>query len=117
MKSIDEAPFLDIFAPEFMADPAPTMNALRRESCLARTGIGVLVIRHAEVLALLGDPRLHSSLLDFMRIQGLADGPIFDAIAKSLLALDGDDHARLRKLVSRAFTPRSVERLRPAMRA
>jgi cytochrome P450 len=117
MRSIDDAPFLDIFAPDFLTAPGPIMDALRRESCLARTAIGVLVIRHANVAELLADPRLHSSLLQFLRIQGLADGPIFDAVAKSLLALDGDDHTRIRKLVSRAFTPRSVERLRPAMRA
>ena len=116
MRSIDDAPFLNIFDPGFAADPAPTMQALRRETCLARTAIGVLVIEHAKVLDLLGDPRLHSSLLDFMRLQGLVDGPIFEAVAKSLLAIDGEDHTRLRKLVSRAFTPRSVERLRPSMR-
>ena len=30
-----------------------------------------------------------------------------------MLNKDGDDHRRLRRLVSRAFTPRMVERLRP----
>src|SRR5262249_4189765 len=61
------------------------------------------------------DPRLRSSLLDFVKVQGLVEGPIYDAVATSILAVDGPDHTRLRKLVSRAFTPRSVERLRPAM--
>jgi cytochrome P450 len=117
MKSLDEAPFLNFLDPEFIADPAPTIERLRRETCLARTPIGVLVIEHAKVLALLGDPRLRSSLLDFIRVQGLVDGPIFEAVSNSLLAVDGVDHTRLRKLVSRAFTPRSVERLRPSMRA
>ena len=117
MKSLDEAPYLDFLDPAFIADPAPAIERLRGEACLARTPIGVLVIEHAKVQALLADPRLRSSLLDFVRVQGLNDGPIFEAISKSLLAVDGDDHTRLRKLVSRAFTPRSVERLRPAMRA
>lgn len=116
MKSIDDAPFLDIFSPDFMNDPGPVMDELRARSCLARTAIGVLVIRHASVFALLADPRLHSSLLDFVRIQGITEGPIYDAVATSILAVDGEDHTRLRKLVSRAFTPRAVERLRPSMR-
>jgi cytochrome P450 len=116
MKPLDDAPFLDFFTPEFIADPAPVISALRRQSCLARTPIGVLVIEHAKVVELLGDPRLHSSLLDFVRLQGLVEGPIFEAVSKSLLAVDGEDHTRVRKLVSRAFTPRSVERLRPSMR-
>ena len=117
MRSLDDAPFLDIFDPVFMENPGPPIDEVRRQSCLARTAIGVLVVEHATVLALLGDPRLHSSLLDFLRIQGLDQGPIYDSVATSLLAIDGPDHTRLRKLVSRAFTPRSVERLRPAMRA
>src|SRR5258706_9928700 len=117
MRSLDAAPSLDFFDPAFVAAPAPAIEAIRRQSCLARTPIGVLVVQHAKVLELLGDPRLHSSLLDFVRIQGLVDGPIYDALATSLLAVDGADHTRLRKLVSRAFTPRSVERLRPSMRA
>src|SRR5262249_39187422 len=66
--------------------------------------------------ALLVDPRLRSSLLDFVRLQGVSEGPMYESLARTLLAVDGPDHTRLRKLVSRAFTPRSVEQLRPAMR-
>jgi hypothetical protein len=117
MKSLDEAPYLDFFTPEFVANPAPVIDGIRRRSCLARTPIGVLVVEHAKVLELLGDPRLHSSLRDFVRLQGLVEGPVYDGVSNSLLAVDGEDHTRLRKLVSRAFTPRSVERLRPSMRA
>jgi cytochrome P450 len=117
MKSLDEAPYLDVFDPEFVANPVPRIDALRRQSCLARTPIGALVVQHAKVQELIADPRLGSSLLDFLRLQGLVDGAIYEAVSLSLLALDGPAHTRLRKLVSRAFTPRSVERLRPAMRA
>ena len=116
MKSLDEAPVLDLFSPEVLADPGPMIADLRRRTCLVRTAIGVLVIEHAKVFDLLGDPRLRSSLLDFVRLQGLTDGPIYESVARSLLAVDGEDHTRIRRLVSRAFTPRSVERLRPAMR-
>lgn len=117
MKSLDEAPFLDFLSPEFQADPRPVIAALRAQSCLARTAIGALVIERAKVEALLADPRLDSSLLPIVRLQGLSDGPVYDLLARALLSVDGEDHTRLRKLVSRAFTPRSVERLRPSMRA
>ena len=53
MKAIDDAPFLDLFAPDFLADPAPVITALRRQTCLARTAIGVLVLEHAKVVELL----------------------------------------------------------------
>src|SRR5262249_13584605 len=76
-----------------------------------------VVVERKGVEALLGDPRLNSSRMAFVRMQGVVDGPVYDGVAHSLLALDGADHTRLRKLVSRAFTPRSIEVLRPSMRA
>ncbi len=36
-----------------------------------------------------------------------------DRASENLLAKDGDDHRRLRRLVTKAFTPRMVEQLRP----
>ncbi len=36
-----------------------------------------------------------------------------DRASENLLAKDGDDHRRLRRLVTKAFTPRIVEQLRP----
>ncbi len=115
-KSIEDAPFLDFFTPEFEADPVAAISALRAQSWLARTPIGLLVIARDKVEALLADPRLRSSLLDFVRLQGLSEGPVYESLARTLLAVDGPDHTRLRKLVSRAFTPRAVEQLRPTMR-
>ena len=44
------------------------------------------------------------------------DDPEFAAmIERNLLTMDGADHARLRGLVSKAFTPRRVESLRPRL--
>ncbi len=117
MRPLDDAPYIDFLSPEFQADPAPVMNRVRAESCLARTPIGAVVVQHAYVQALLADTRLDSSLLAIVRMQGLSEGPIFEMLSRSLLAVDGEDHTRLRRLVSRAFTPRSVEVLRPSMRA
>lgn len=116
MRSLDDAPYLDFFTPEFEANPVAAMDAIRAQSCLARTPIGAVVVAHAHVQALLADPRLDSSLLPIVRMQGLIDGPIYEQLSRALLAVDGEDHTRLRKLVSRAFTPRSVEQLRPSMR-
>ncbi|WIM88191.1 cytochrome P450 [Candidatus Mycobacterium wuenschmannii] len=43
--------------------------------------------------------------------QGITSGPLFDKLANSLLGLNGPPHVRLRKLVSKAFTPRATSRL------
>ncbi|UXA18415.1 cytochrome P450 [Mycobacterium sp. SMC-4] len=42
---------------------------------------------------------------------GISSGPLFDKVMASLLCLHGAEHQRLRKLVSRAFTPRATARL------
>jgi cytochrome P450 len=49
-------------------------------------------------------------------IFGIDDGPLFEEIRRNILHLNGPDHRRLRGLVNPAFTPRAVERWRPAMR-
>jgi cytochrome P450 len=46
-----------------------------------------------------------------LETQGITSGPLWHRASTSLLAMNGDDHTRLRRLVSKAFTPRSVNRL------
>ncbi len=117
MRALDEAPFLDPFTEEFQADPLPIIDRLRAQSWLARTPISALVLGREQVHKLLSDPRLQSALLQLTRLQGVDEGRLYDLVSSALLSLDGADHARIRALVSRAFTPRAVEPYRPAMRA
>jgi cytochrome P450 len=116
LRALAEAPFLDLFSPEFQADPARTVAALREQCPLIRTAIGVLIAGRATVLELLRDRSLHSSLLHLVRLQGVTEGPVFDMAASSLIALEGEDHTRIRRLVSRSFTPRAADGHRPFMR-
>ena len=116
MKTLDDAPFLDIFDESFQADVTTVMDRLRAESWLVRTPIGGLVIGREQVQNLMADRRLRSSVVDFLQIQGVTDGILHDRMQVSLLATEGNDHTRLRKLVSRAFTPRAVDPHRPLMR-
>jgi len=46
-----------------------------------------------------------------LEAQGITSGPLWDRVTASLLSVNGNDHARLRRLVSKAFTPRAVARL------
>lgn len=82
---------------------------------------GVLITRHDDVRAVLTDPRLRAdastvdgaqnALSDLLGKLGIP--PELDWMKRSLLSLDGAEHTRLRKLVSRAFTVRRVNALRP----
>jgi cytochrome P450 len=114
---LGEAPYLDIFDPELDADPEPVYAALREETAVARTPLGAVVLRRDEIHGLLGDKRLVSSIPHLVRMQGAGDGPVGQLLDSSVIAVDGADHTRLRRLVSRSFTPSAANRHRPLMRS
>ena len=116
MRSLDEAPFLDLFDPAFQADPATAVARLRQQCPLIRTPIGVLIADRAYVHDLLRERTLHNSLLNLVRLQGFTEGLVYEMAASSLLAQEGEDHTRIRRLVSRSFTPRAADSHRPFMR-
>jgi cytochrome P450 len=115
-RSLEEAPFLNLFDPAFLADPTAAVSALRRQSPVIRTPIGALIVDRARVHELLRDRSLHSSLLHLVRLQGVDAGPVYEMAASSLLAQEGEDHTRIRRLVARSFTPRAADGHREFMR-
>jgi cytochrome P450 len=46
--------------------------------------------------------------------QGITSGPVWDKVCQTILSVDAAQHHRLRRLVSRSFTPRAAERMRAA---
>ncbi len=71
-----------------------------------------VVLRYEDIDRLIRDHRLAGVGLTFFDILGIDDGPLRDWYGGLMFTNEGDVHNRLRMLVSRAFTPRSVERLR-----
>jgi cytochrome P450 len=102
--------------PEFLADPFGSLERARSTGWLADFGITLGVVRYDEVRTLLTDSRLHANFTDFLRSFGITSGPFYEWMAISPLNKDGAEHLRWRALMSRAFTPRSVERIRPFLR-
>lgn len=72
-----------------------------------------VVLRQRDVEALARDERLNGIGLALFDLMGISDGPLRGWYSRLLVTTEGDYHRRLRSLVSRAFTPRSVEELRP----
>lgn len=101
---------------ELLADPYAGYARLREAGSVHRV-VGTdglpawLVTRYEDVRHALADPRLsldkaHAAPGGY---RGLALPPALDA---NLLNMDPPDHTRVRRLVSQAFTPRRVARLR-----
>lgn len=110
---------IDMLGPGFRADPYPTYARLRREAPVARVktaGFGReawLVSRYDDVLAGLKDPRLSS---DMIRLRAEGGGRrwiprAFRILAKTMVTMDDPDHARLKNLVHKGFTPSRVEHM------
>jgi cytochrome P450 len=73
---------------------------------------GPELLSYELVRTVLRDDRFHVPQGMFLAAQGITSGPIWDRVATNLIVLDGDEHHRLRRLVSKAFTPRATARLR-----
>ena len=101
------------FDPDFRIDPYSAYRRLRTEDPVHRSPLGALVLsRYADCVAVLRDRRWSS---DFQNAVQTGFEPDLDLLgdARPFLFLDPPDHTRLRGLVSKAFTPRVVEGLRP----
>ncbi|MDF3050168.1 MAG: cytochrome, partial [Pseudonocardia sp.] len=111
----DDLVMLDITDPAL--DPnGPEIRAARAAHWCARTPMGLAVLRHDKLTMLLGDRRLVQGSHRILTAQGLTTGPLVEWMNTMILSMEGDDHLRVRRLVSRAFTPRAVTALRPRMR-
>ena len=109
-------PTLDMFGLE-RREALDAIDAARSVHWLARTELGYAVTRLQDVTAILRDQRFHSALSLIEQSPELGGSGFRDDRTESILTMEGDAHARLRRLVAPAFTPASANRLRPTMRA
>jgi cytochrome P450 len=93
-----------------------TMDELSSAGWLATSPIGYFVLdREAAAFFL----RTKSATFPGMKIAEMfevPEGPLLEEMRRNILHINGDDHRRLRNLVNPAFTPRSADKWRPAMR-
>ncbi|MCC3778541.1 cytochrome P450 [Streptomyces sp. UNOB3_S3] len=122
---MDASADFDPWSPRFVADPYPGFTALREagRAHWFEPSRQWLVPRHADVSALLRDRRLGRTYLhrftheEFGRTPPPPGHEPFHTLNdQGLLDLEPPDHTRIRRLVSQAFTPRTVERLAPVVR-
>lgn len=108
----NEHPRLD--SPQFKANPYPVYARLRTEAPIYRTKVAFwlpaiwIVTRYDDVVRILKDPRFSK---DYIRAYPWVP-PSLRTMFRNLLSTDPPDHARLRSLVQKAFTPGLIEGLR-----
>ncbi len=112
----------DPFAPGYFADPSVQLGNIREAEPVhfdPLTG-GYLVTRYDDVHRLIRDRSLEAS------IEHAASTPAVDAekvvtregpVGLMMVRRDGDDHLRLRRLVSKPFTPRAIGQLQGSVEA
>ncbi|HYA68973.1 MAG TPA: cytochrome P450, partial [Acidimicrobiales bacterium] len=124
---LDTILFELLATPEGRADPYPRYATLRRLAPVYRSGMGSwITTRYDDCQHVLRSPHFgkQESATDVARARakrmahweieakGLEDAVDLRS-RQSILTLNPPDHTRLRALVSRAFTPSTVEALRP----
>ena len=113
-----DAPVFNPFDPATRADPYPTYRRLREQDPVHRNPIGIWVLsRYSDIEPILRDPSFSSDLrkakdLPLMSHVDDVDDRL-ERRSRVMLFTDPPDHTRLRGLVNKAFTPRTVDRLRP----
>lgn len=88
----------------------------RRQSPIAIGPYGPEILRYDVVHDVLRDHRFIAPRGLGLKMQGITSGRLWDRAVGNILSLDGEPHTRLRRLVSKAFSPRSTVRLQMLIR-
>ena len=121
-------PTFDPFAEGFFDDPYPTYARMRAVDPVHASPLGPWILfAHADAARLLRDPTLSVDVRKAIEVaphQRRRRDELLDEIFPgrerredtSILNIDPPDHTRLRRLVSKVFTRRRIEDLRPLVR-
>jgi len=104
-------PTLDYDLATTPAQLYPRLLAAQRQAPIALGPFGPEVLSYDLVRTVLRDSRFQIPPGLNLAAKGITSGPLYDKIVNSLLGMEGPQHQRVRGVVSKAFTPRAVERL------
>src|SRR5215831_4253425 len=104
---------------DFIVDPFPTLHRLRQEDPVHKSPEGFwFLTRYDDVNAVLRNQKLFGAFFFGEQLRArLGDGAAFAYVSRRLSSYDPPEHTRLRSLLTKAFTARRVEAMRPHMQA
>jgi cytochrome P450 len=111
--------------PAVRADPYPTYARIAAMGRFVPSMYDTLIVtRYSDVFTVLRDARFSSNSRHqpgYEQVAELAEqvglGDLFELFGRIMLSADPPDHTRLRRIVGKAFTPRTVEAMRPRIAA
>ncbi|HEX8436147.1 cytochrome P450 [Archangium sp.] len=113
-----------LWSPHVRANPFPLYKRMREEhpaALITDPQLGLqfwLMTRYKDTVELTRDPRLTQDPTQLPEdVRQRFFGQTLKSLNRHLLTVDPPDHSRMRSLVSKAFTPRRVEELRPRVTA
>ena len=104
--------FLDLADPAFDVTSA-TVHEAREEHWWTHTPYGWAVLRYERGAELLRDRRFQQGNAKWPEQNGVHSGMFSDWWKETLLSLEGEDHARLRRLLNPAFKRRTIAAMQP----
>jgi cytochrome P450 len=104
--SWDDLPYLHVSDPSFSIQ-SDEVRAARDEGWCARTPYGLAILRYEETSALIKDRRLRQGSHAWPAHNGVT-GRFADWWAGWVLNMEGEDHARLRRLLNPAFSAKTI---------
>lgn len=107
---------LDLTDPSFDVT-SEAVHRAREESWYVETTWGWAVLRYAEASELLRDRRFRQGNARWPEQNGIHSGPFAGWWGETLLSLEGEDHARIRRLLVPAFRSRAIAAMRPRFQA
>ncbi|MEM8707300.1 MAG: cytochrome P450 [Actinomycetota bacterium] len=118
MTDTAEPVFFNPLEPGYIEDPWPHLAEIRTGDPVHHLLTGQWgLFRYDDVFKVLRDPDLSVDDAN-ADLEALDRGQLLDELedlepSRSILGIDPPDHTRLRRLVSKAFTPRTIQALRP----
>ena len=96
---------IEIHDPDFVNDPHAIYSAARKKNWLARFPMGYVLLDQQAMRDFLMDDRCRTPIRDISNMVGVEKGTPFERFYDHFfLALDGEAHKRLRRILAPAFT-------------
>lgn len=102
---------------DLLANPDQALKQARERGPSVETEIGTVAVQHAAVRAIAQSDKLRPSFSRVLQQFGVTSGAFYEFMSISPLDMEGDEHRLWRQLMLKTFTPKSVEKLRPFLRA